>query len=137
MTPLELVISELGATSGTIHHCDGRQLKLVEAVGIPADVMPLIEAIPRGKGMAGEAWLRAEPVTTCNLPDDPSETIQSGARRVNARAAVAIPLLSNEGAVRAVIGFGFPEEVALDDQRVATMAAIAGTLIEVQSGALE
>ncbi len=137
MTPLERVVCKLGATSGTIHRCDGRQLELLEAVGIPADVVPLIEAIPRGKGMAGEAWVRAEPITTCNLPSDPSETIQSGARRVSARAAVAIPVLSSQGTVRAVVGFGFPEETELDAHQIATLTEAASAVFEAQSGALE
>ena len=90
MTSLKEALSKLGATSGTIHRCDGELLTLVDAVGIPAEVIALIEVIPRGKGMAGEAWLRAKPVTTCNLADDPSTTIQPGARQVSAQAAVAI-----------------------------------------------
>ena len=92
MTPLAEVLNDLGATSGTVHRCEGEVLTLVDAVGIPADVMALIKVIPNGKGMAGEAT-RGEPVTTCNLPDDPSEIIQPGARRV-IHTAVVIPVRS-------------------------------------------
>lgn len=136
MTPLAEVLNDLGATSGTVHRCEGEVLTLVDAVGIPADVLALIKVIPNGKGMAGEAWSRGEPVTSCNLPDDPSEIIQPGARRVNAHTAVAIPVRSSRDGMLAVVGFAFAEDSPLDAERMDTLTSAARRLVSRQVGAL-
>ena len=135
MTTLASVLRQLGAISGTVHRCDGERLNLVDAIGIPAHVITLIEEIPRGKGMAGEAWLRAKPVTTCNLADDPNDVIQPGARQVDAQAAIAIPVLSPAGDVCGVVGFAFSEDTMLDTDRIAHLTVAACTLIDSHSGA--
>ncbi|MGC6416471.1 MAG: GAF domain-containing protein [Bradymonadia bacterium] len=110
---LKSLLAELGAQSGTLHCVTGDELKLIDAVGIPTALRPTIEAIPRGKGMAGQAWARASTVSTCDLPNDPSRVVQPGARAVDATTAFAIPMFDASGRVTGVIGIAFRS--AVDD----------------------
>jgi L-methionine (R)-S-oxide reductase len=66
--------------------------------------------VPNGKGMAGLALQRGEPVQTCNLQEDTSGTVKPGAKAVNAQAAVALPVKNGEGEIRAVVGIAFQQE---------------------------
>lgn len=101
-----------GAVSGTVHLVEGDHLKLAAAVNIPAKVQEVTAQIPMGKGMAGLAWQRAQPVATCNLQDDATGDVRPGAKAVGAKAAVAFPIGEP---VRAVVGAAWMEERDLDD----------------------
>ncbi len=107
---LEEALSQVGAVAGTVHLRSGEQLELAAAVGIPPPVVGLVMVIPKGKGMAGLAWVRGQPVSTCNLRSDPTADIQPGARAVSAKAASAIPVFAPDGSLRAVTGFAFDTE---------------------------
>ena len=61
--------------------------------------------------MAGLAWLRGEPVSTCDLATDATGDVRPGARAVAAQAAVAVPVFEGDG-LRAKRG-------ASDDERLA------------------
>ncbi len=102
-------------------------MKLIDTIGIPEEVLELIESIPRGKGMAGQAWLNKKPVTTCNLKTDPSQTIQPGARSVDARSAIAIPI-ADENGVHSVVGFAFKEDRDFGSGVVDKLSAIAARI---------
>ena len=75
-----------------------------------------------GKGMAGLAWQHDKPIQTCNLKDDNSGAVKPGAKAVDARAAVALPVHDAAGAVRAIVGLAWMDERVLDD---ATLDAIS------------
>src|SRR5437588_4852679 len=103
-------LNEAGAVAGTVHrHTDGG-LRLSAAINIPAPVQQVVEWVPSGKGMAGLALERGEPVQTCNLQEDRSGAVKPGARAVNAQAAVALPVRDESGAIVAVVGAAFREE---------------------------
>jgi L-methionine (R)-S-oxide reductase len=85
-------------------------LRLTAAVNIPPPVQQIVAWVPNGKGMAGLALQRREPVQTCNLQEDRSGDVKPGAKAVNAQAAVAIPVQNAEGSVRAVVGIAFQDE---------------------------
>jgi hypothetical protein len=107
-----------GAVSGTVHVVDGDHLTLAAAVNIPPKVQEVTAQIPLGKGMAGLAWQRAEPVFTCNLQEDTSGDVRPGAKAVGAKAAVAFPVGEP---VRAVVGAAWLEERDLDAAAVAAI----------------
>ncbi len=111
-----------GAASGTVHVVREDALHLAAAVNIPPPVQQVTAVIPMGKGMAGLAWERAQPVFTCNLQEDRSGDIRPGAKAVGALAAVAFPLGEP---VRAVVGAAWMVEKPLDDAAVAALAADA------------
>lgn len=98
------------AAAGTVHLFENGGLRLAAAINIPSQVQQVVSWVPYGKGMAGLALERKEPVDTCNLQEDRTGSVKPGAKAVDAQAAVALPVLNEEGDVRAVVGIAFPDE---------------------------
>jgi L-methionine (R)-S-oxide reductase len=115
-------LTEIGAVAGTLHLCEDGGLRLAAAVHIPEVVRQTVAWVPSGKGMAGLALERGEPVTTCNLSDDRSGNVRPGAKAVNAQAAVAMPIRSGEGVIVAVLGAAFAEEREIGESELAALA---------------
>src|ERR1043165_6333367 len=107
---LEGFIAGLDAFAGTGHVQRGGDLYLTAAPNIPPHVVQIVAHVPHGKGMAGVAQVKKQPVQTCNLQTDASGTIKPGAKAVDAQAAVALPVLDDSGAVRAVVGVAWRRE---------------------------
>ena len=106
-------IKHNGGVAGTVHLRDASgdaPLELKAAVNIPPKVQEIVAAIPKGKGMAGLAWERDQPVHTCNLKDDKTGDVRPGAKAVDANAAVAIPIHDASGKIRGVIGIAYMGE---------------------------
>lgn len=127
---LEAFLSEHGAVAGTVHLLQGDVLRLAAHVNIPPPVVAITGEIPRGKGMAGLAWERAEPVQTCNLKTDDSGDVRPGAKAVNAQAAVALPVCAKAGALRAVVGLAFMHENELPAAKLEAYQRSADALPE-------
>jgi L-methionine (R)-S-oxide reductase len=106
---LELYIQQVSGVAGTVHRREPGGLRLTASRNIPPRVCEIVAWVPDGKGMAGQALVTAQPVTTCNLKDDPSAAVRPGARAVDAQAAVALPVFSADGEVIAVIGVAWPD----------------------------
>jgi hypothetical protein len=107
---LRRYIQTNGGVAGTIHLRGAGDLELKAAVNIPPKVVEIVRTIPKGKGMAGLAWERDEPVHTCNLKDDKTGDVRPGAKAVDANAAVAIPIHGAGGAMRGVVGIAYMGE---------------------------
>lgn len=125
---LKLFLSNHGAIAGTVHLLEGDVLKLASAVNVPPPVMKITETIPKGKGMAGLAWERDEVVATCNLKTDSSGDVRPGAKAVDAQAALAIPVRSPGGELRAVVGIAFMGERDFSAHELAAFEAEAASL---------
>ena len=80
------------------------QLKLAAHVGLPDHVAAIVAVVPVGKGMAGLAAQRLEPVQTCNLQTDTTGDIRPGAKAVPVQASIAVPMIV-DGRLRGVLGF--------------------------------
>ncbi len=63
---LDAILAATGTTSGTVHLLDasGATMRLLAAKEIPPPVLEKIRTIPVGKGMAGVAVEKKQPVTT-------------------------------------------------------------------------
>ena len=107
---LESFIAEAGGVAGTVHVQRGEDLYLTAAHNIPPPVVAIVAHVPHGKGMAGLAQVKKVPVQTCNLQTDQTGNIKPGAKAVDAQAAVALPVLDEAGAVRAVVGIAWSRE---------------------------
>ncbi len=107
---LRAYVKRNGGVAGTVHLLGTEQLELQASLNIPPKVVEVVRAIPKGKGMAGLAWERDEPVHTCNLKSDDSGDVRPGAKAVDANAAVAIPIHDKAGAVRGVVGIAYMGE---------------------------
>jgi hypothetical protein len=125
---LQETLADVDATSGTVHLHENDGLRLAAAVNIPPPVQQIVQWVPNGKGMAGLALQRGEPVQTCNLQEDRSGNVKPGAKAVNAQAAIALPVRDDRGHIRAVVGIAFQEErefTAADlDQLLRTVATM-------------
>ena len=91
---LRRILRKLDAETGTVHslRSDG-MLHLAERAGaIPDRLLPVIRRIPVGKGMAGLAAERGEPVQVCNLQTDTSGDARPGARATGMRGSICVPM---------------------------------------------
>lgn len=131
---LSQTIAEFGCTTGTLHRLDpaDRHLKLVAHQGIPDALMPIIQSIPVGKGIAGTAAERLEPVEICNLQTDTSGVAKPGAKQTLVQGSLAVPVLDG-GRLCGTLGIGklvpydfTPEE---KEKLIQTARSIAGKLL--------
>jgi L-methionine (R)-S-oxide reductase len=119
---LSVLLARHGAVAGTVHVVRGDVLAIVAAVNIPPKVQEVTASIAMGKGMAGLAWQSDRAIQTCNLKDDTSGAVKPGAKAVDARAAVALPVHDGAGSVRAVVGLAWMDERVLSDDVIAAIA---------------
>lgn len=133
-TWLQAFIAKHGGIAGTVHLLTPGQpepiLTLTASVRIPPPVIEATRSVPKGKGMAGLAWERLEPVQTCNLATDTSGDVRPGAKAVNAQAAVALPVTDASGAFRGVVGIAFMGEREFSEEALAAFGADASQLPE-------
>ncbi len=105
---------------GTVHLLHGKDgmLHLAAQRGLPPPVLAKVAVIPIGKGMAGIAAERREPVQVCNLQTDQSGVVRPGAKLTQMEGSLAAPML--DGAVLCgVLGIGKP--VAYDFTEAETL----------------
>lgn len=107
---LQDVVAAFDCTSGTLHRKGEHGLELVASVGIPDAVRSRIETIPIGKGMAGLAAERMEPVDVCNLQTDDSGVAEDGARATGMEGSLAAPIIGEDGTLDGTIGVAKPEQ---------------------------
>lgn len=95
---LDAAVAAFDCTTGTLHRLDpaDQHLKLVAHQGIPDALMPVIGSIPIGKGIAGTAAQRLEPVEICNLQTDTSGVAKPGAKQTQVQGSLAVPVLDGE-----------------------------------------
>src|SRR3954454_6081179 len=104
---LQSFLAKYNGAAGTVHFFENGGVRLASAINIPPPVQQIVAWVPNGKGMAGLALQRCEPVQTCNLQEDRSGNVKPGAKAVNAQAAVALPVQDSSGYVLGVVGIAF------------------------------
>jgi L-methionine (R)-S-oxide reductase len=125
---LGALLARHGAVAGTVHLVQGDALAIAAAVNIPPKVQEITATIPMGKGMAGLAWQHDKPIQTCNLKDDSSGQVRPGAKAVDARGAVAMPVHDAAGMVNAVVGLAWADERELAADALAAISKDAEAL---------
>ncbi len=123
---LEGWLGEIDAIAGTVHVHENGGLRLAAAVNIPEKVQQIVAWVPSGKGMAGLALQRNQPTQTCNLQDDQTGAVRPGAKAVEARAGIALPMHDASGATRAVVGAAFAEERDISEDEISRITTAAG-----------
>ena len=127
---LDIILQAFECQTGTLHKWNDLHavLDLVADRGIPREVMDKIERIPMGKGIAGQAAERMEPVQICNLQNDTSGVARPRAKKTQVGGSVAVPIEMG-GLLMGTIGIGklvpyefTPAETA-DLQKIATNIA--------------
>ncbi|MGB5270308.1 MAG: GAF domain-containing protein [Maribacter sp.] len=119
------IISCFDCTTGTIHFLDKATsiLKLQAQQGIPAFLIPKIAEIPMGKGMAGIAAERLEPVEICNLQTDDSGVARPAARETKVEGSIAVPMLLN-GTLYGTFGIAKPIPYDFTKEEISELLAI-------------
>jgi L-methionine (R)-S-oxide reductase len=101
---LRIIVGHFLADSGTIHMLgeDGRLHLCAATAGMPPQVMETIRTIPVGKGMAGLAVERRQPVDACNIQTDTSGDVRPGARATSLAGAIVVPIFRDDEVVGAL-----------------------------------
>jgi L-methionine (R)-S-oxide reductase len=123
---LEAWLGKIGAIAGTVHIHENDGLRLTAAVNIPEKVQQIVAWVPSGKGMAGLALQHNQPIQTCNLQDDRTGAVRPGAKAVDARAGIALPVHDASGRTRAVVGAAFAEEREIPEDEIRRISTAAG-----------
>lgn len=128
---LRLTIDRLSAETGTIHRLgpDGLLHLEARAGNIPAELLPLIEKIPVGKGIAGLAVERKTPVDLCNLQTDNSGAVRPAARQTGVKGSICVPIMAGERAVGA-LGIGTGEQRQFREDETQLLLAVGRILGE-------
>lgn len=95
---LDATIKDFECTTGTLHRLDPetRLLHLVAQRGIPEQLLPVVQTIPVGKGIAGVAAETRQPVELCNLQKDLGGVAKENARQTNVQGSLAVPILKGD-----------------------------------------
>jgi GAF domain-containing protein len=86
-------IHHFGCQAGTVHLLRDGLLQLVAHQGIPPHIAQLAATVPIGKGIAGLAAERREPITICNLQTDTSGQARPTAKSTGLEGSLAVPML--------------------------------------------
>lgn len=107
---LDDALRDFDCVAGTIHVLDDNSgiMKLAAHRGIPEVVIEKVRDVPIGKGMAGLAAERREPVQVCNLQTDTSGVAKPTARETKMAGSIAAPMLARDGELRGTIGIAKP-----------------------------
>src|SRR5207247_1211328 len=86
---------------------DSQLLHLKAYQGIPEFLLPKMTIIPIGKGMAGVAAERKQPVQICNLQTDESGLVRPSAKETKVEGSITVPLMLN-GRLHGTLGIAKP-----------------------------
>ena len=126
---LDRVLERFGCAVGTLHSAEpgSALLRLRVQRGLPEGLLDRVREVPFGKGMAGIAAERREPVQVCNLQGDASGVARPGAKLTRMEGSIAVPILVR-GEVRGVLGVAKPVVYEFSEAETAELRAIADTL---------
>jgi L-methionine (R)-S-oxide reductase len=113
------------ADTGTLHLLEKDGLLHLKALSgdFPPPVLAIIRQIPVGKGMAGLAAERGQPVDACNIQTDTSGDVRPGAKATGMEGAVVVPVFDGERVVGALGIANRGERTFSDAEKKALIAA--------------
>lgn len=123
------VLAQFDCQTGTLHRAEGQTLELVASIGVPDELLPKIERIPFGKGIAGAAAESRGPVELCNLQQDLGGVAKPDARKTHVAGSLAVPVFSDDGtSVVGTLGIGKYVPYDFPDSEKERLAAIAASV---------
>ena len=124
-TILTLVLDHLQCSAGTVHILDesSGMLVLRAAKGVPAIVLDRVRVVPIGKGMAGLAAERRQPVQVCNLQSDQSGVAKPMARETKMAGSIAVPMMVGKR-LYGVLGVAKPVTYEFDQAEISLLLQI-------------
>jgi signal transduction protein with GAF and PtsI domain len=126
---LDRILKDFACVAGTIHSVapQSKVLHLRASRKIPDGILPRIQQIPIGKGLAGLAAERRQPVQVCNLQTDASGTARPGARETGMEGCIAMPILAGDEVV-GVLGIAKPTAYEFSEKEIAQLMKICGVI---------
>lgn len=126
---LTKILDRFDCSVGTIHQLEPNTglLKIVTHKGLPPPVVALVETVPVGKGMAGIAAERRQPVQVCNLQTDDSGVVRPGARDTKMEGSIAVPALDGER-LCGVLGVAKPVPYEFTESEAALLSELAALI---------
>jgi L-methionine (R)-S-oxide reductase len=125
---LEEIIRQFNADTGSIHLIEDGVLVLKAHVGLPPHVVEIVSLVPIGKGMAGLAAQRNEPVSTCNIQTDATGDVQPGAKATGVNGAIVVPIRDSHGRARGTLGIGVHRDYQYTDDETSRLLQLAAQL---------
>ncbi|MGH9801328.1 MAG: GAF domain-containing protein, partial [Blastocatellia bacterium] len=99
-------------------------------VGLPPHIVPIVSVVPIGKGMAGLAAERNEPVSVCNLQTDESGKFPSGAKATGVNGAIVVPIRDAACQMQGTLGVGVHRNYEYPQEEIERLLMLAASLIE-------
>jgi putative methionine-R-sulfoxide reductase with GAF domain len=127
-TALEGILGRFGADTGTIHLLEDGILVLKAHAGVLPPVVRIVERVPIGKGMAGLATERNQPVSTCNIQSDNSGDVNAAAKHTGVGGAIVVPIRNGLGSAVGALGIGVHKEHTYSETEVARLLEEAARL---------
>jgi len=126
---LDRILARFACVAGTIHLLNPMSglLELRAQRGLPPIVIERTREVPIGKGMAGLAAERREPMQICNLQTDQSNVARPVAKETKMAGSIALPMLVGDS-LRGTIGVAKSYEYAFPEAEIDLLLQI-GTLI--------
>lgn len=126
---LSRTLQHFAADSGTIHllESDGVLHLRAASAGIPDFVLQTVRTVPVGKGMAGLAVERAEPVTACNIQTDTTGDVRPGAKLTGLEGAIVVPMM-RDGRAEGALGIANGAERTFSEDEQDVLLAIGAHL---------
>lgn len=125
---LEAIIRQFNADTGSIHLVENGVLVLKAHTGLPPRVVEIVSLVPIGKGMAGLAAERNEPVSTCNIQTDATGDVKPGAKATGVNGAIVVPIRDSNGQVRGALGIGVHRDYEYTAEETARLLELAAQL---------
>jgi GAF domain-containing protein len=125
---LQAILTHFGCQAGTWHVLKDGLLQLAASRHIPPPVLALVQTVPIGKGIAGLAAERLEPISICNLQTDNSGQARPAAKGTGMEGSLAVPALTGDGHLRGVLGIAKAEAHDWTDEEKAAVTAAAALL---------
>ncbi len=125
---LQLTLRHFQADTGTLHELGADGLLHLKAwAGLLEHLLPYVQTIPVGKGIAGLAVERKEPVNLCNLQSDTSGSAKPRALDTGVKGSICVPLLAGDEAVGA-LGIGTLQEREFQSAEIETLLHVGRIL---------
>lgn len=131
---LASILGEFGCQTGTIHQATKAEqiLTLIEQIGVPDFLIEKISSIPFGKGIAGAAAERKEPVELCNLQENLGGIAKPDAQKTGVSGSIAVPILCPiSGEVLGTLGIGKLEPYEFTGAEKTRLGELASQIGEI------
>jgi L-methionine (R)-S-oxide reductase len=122
---VDCVVRHVAADTGTLHILEDDGMLHLKALSGQFDppVLANIQRIPVGKGMAGLAVARGEPVDACNIQTDTSGDVRPGAKATGMEGAIVVPVFDGARIIGALGVANRSERIFSDEEKAALIEA--------------